>query len=126
MYAIRSYYVYTYNKDGALEPAFADSYEVSEDGLTYTFTLKDGLKWSDGSDLTAADFEYSWKRAANPDTAADYAYLFDIIAKGDDGLVVITSYSIHYTKLYEEWYFFICDELSDIFAHWNICGRSVF
>ena len=83
--------LYTYNKDGALEPAFADSYEVSEDGLTYTFTLKDGLKWSDGSDLTAADFEYSWKRAANPDTAADYAYLFDIIAKGDDGLVNATA-----------------------------------
>ena len=43
---------------------------VSEDGLTYTFTLKDGLKWSDGSDLTAGDFEYSWKRVLNPDTAS--------------------------------------------------------
>ena len=64
---------------------------MSEDGLTYTFTLKDGLKWSDGSDLTAADFEYSWKRAADPKTAADYAYLFDIVAKGEDGLVNATA-----------------------------------
>ncbi len=54
-------------------PGQAESYEVSEDGLTWTFTLKDGLKWSDGSDLTAADFEYSLKRLASPDTAAPYA-----------------------------------------------------
>ena len=46
--------------------------EVSEDGLTWTFTMKDGLKWSDGSDLTAKDFEYSFKRLASPDTAAPY------------------------------------------------------
>ncbi len=83
--------LYSYNDQGALEPAFSDSYELSEDGLTYTFTLKDGLKWSDGSDLTAADFEYSWKRAADPKTAADYAYLFDIVAKGEDGLVNATA-----------------------------------
>lgn len=47
-------------------PACAESYEVSEDGLSYTFTLKQGLKWSDGSDLTARDFEYAWKRVADP------------------------------------------------------------
>ena len=54
-------------------PGQADLPEVSEDGLTWTFTMKDGLKWSDGSDLTAKDFEYSFKRMANPDTAAPYA-----------------------------------------------------
>ena len=54
-------------------PGQAESYEVSPDGLTWTFTMKDGLKWSDGSDLTAADFEYSLKRLASPDTAAPYA-----------------------------------------------------
>ena len=51
----------------------AESYTVSEDGLTWTFTMRDGLKWSDGSDLTAKDFEYSIKRIADPNTAAPYA-----------------------------------------------------
>ena len=68
--------LYTYNADGVCVPACAEGYELSEDGLTYTVTLKEGLKWSDGSDLTAADFEYSWKRAAADATAADYAYMF--------------------------------------------------
>ena len=54
-------------------PGQAESYTVSEDGLTWTFTMRDGLKWSDGSDLTAKDFEYSFKRMADPNTAAPYA-----------------------------------------------------
>lgn len=49
--------------------------DVSEDGLTYTATLRDGLKWSDGSDLTAEDFVYTWKRMVDPATASEYAYL---------------------------------------------------
>ena len=68
--------LYTYNADGQTVPACAEGYEVTEDGLTYTVTLKDGLKWSDGSDLTAEDFVYSWKRATDPMTAADYEYMF--------------------------------------------------
>lgn len=71
--------LYTYNPQGQLIPGFATGYEMSEDGLTYTFTLREGLKWSDGSDLTANDFVWSWNRAANPATAADYAYMFDVI-----------------------------------------------
>ena len=51
----------------------AESWEESEDGLTWTFTMRDGLKWSDGSELNAKDFEYSFKRMVNPDTAAPYA-----------------------------------------------------
>ena len=54
----------------------ARGYTVSEDGLHFVVTLREGLKWSDGSDLTAADFEYSWKRAASEATAADYGYMF--------------------------------------------------
>ena len=69
--------LYTYNAEGVTVPACAEGYTISEDGLTYTVTLKEGLKWSDGSDLTAADFEYSWKRAAADETAADYAYMFN-------------------------------------------------
>ena len=68
--------LYTYNAEGKCVPACATGYEVSEDGLTYTVTLQEGLKWSDGSDLTAADFEYAWKRATADKTAADYAYMF--------------------------------------------------
>ena len=51
----------------------AESWTTSEDGLTWTFTMRDGLKWSDGTDLTAKDFEYSFKRMADPATAAPYA-----------------------------------------------------
>ena len=61
------------DENNEVQPGQAESYTVSDDGLTWTFTLRDGLKWSDGSDLTAADFEYSFKRLASPDTAAPYA-----------------------------------------------------
>ena len=54
-------------------PGQAESYTVSDDGLVWTFTMRDGLKWSDGSDLTAKDLESSFKRLAAPDTAAPYA-----------------------------------------------------
>ena len=83
--------LYTYDKDGNLQPALAENTEISEDGLTYTFTLRDGLKWSDGTDLTAKDFEYAWKRAAAPETAADYGYMFDAIAKNDDGALDVVA-----------------------------------
>ena len=73
-----------YNAEGKLEPACAESYEVSEDGLTYTFTMRDGLKWSNGDELTAKDFEWSWRRAADPKTAADYSYLCAVFAGYDD------------------------------------------
>ncbi len=76
--------LYRYNEKGDLEPDLAESYTVSEDGLTYTFTLKDDLKWSDGSKLDAHDFVYSWKRAADPATAADYSYMFNGIAGYDE------------------------------------------
>ena len=69
--------LYTYDANGVPVPACATGYEVSEDGLTYTVKLREGLKWSDGSDLTANDFVYSWKRAAADETGADYAYMFD-------------------------------------------------
>ena len=61
------------DENNEVQPGQAESYEVSDDGLTWTFHMRDGLKWSDGSDLTAADFEYSFKRLASPDTAAPYA-----------------------------------------------------
>lgn len=55
-------------------PGVAKEYKISEDGLTYTFTLRDDAKWSDGKPVTAKDFEYAWKRALDPKTGAEYAY----------------------------------------------------
>ena len=63
----------TIAEDGSIAPGQAETWEVSEDGLTWTFNLREGLKWSDGSDLTANDFVYSWKRVCDPLTAAPYA-----------------------------------------------------
>ena len=81
----------TKDETGAFVPALAEALpEVSEDGLTYTFKLKEGLKWSDGSDLTAADFVYSWNRAAADETAADYqAFFTDYLATNEDGSLAI-------------------------------------
>ena len=73
---------------------------VNEDGtVTYTYTLRDGLKWSDGQDLTAADFAFAWKRAASEELGADYGYMLECI-KGypndlaveatDDKTIVVT------------------------------------
>ena len=80
--------LYTYDASGKPVPDCATGYEVSADGLTYTVTLRSGLKWSDGSDLTAADFVYSWKRAASDATAADYAYMFNGIKGYPNNLAV--------------------------------------
>jgi len=53
---------------------------VNEDGtVTYTYTLREGLTWSDGQPLTAADFEFAWKRAASVELAADYNYMFEVV-----------------------------------------------
>lgn len=77
--------LYTYDKNYKLVPAIADGDpQVSEDGTEWNIKLKK-TKWSDGSDLTAKDFVYSWNRAASEKTAADYGYLFDIVARNDDG-----------------------------------------
>lgn len=63
-------------------PGQAESWEkvVNDDGtVTYTFKMRDGITWSDGQPVTAGDFEYSWKRLASPETAADYCYMIDMV-----------------------------------------------
>jgi oligopeptide transport system substrate-binding protein len=81
-------------------PDLAESWEISEGGTVYTFTLREDLKFSDGSPITADDFKWSWERAANPDTESTVAdvYLGDIvginaIVEGDEvsssGITVI-------------------------------------
>lgn len=66
----------TYDAEGKQVNDLAENVEMTEDGLTYTVTLKDDLKWSNGDPLNANDFVYSWNRAANPLTASDYGYMF--------------------------------------------------
>ena len=56
-------------------PGQAESWDVSEDGLVYTFHLRDGIQWSDGTPVTAGDFEFAFRRILDPKTASDYAYL---------------------------------------------------
>lgn len=59
-------------EDGSMIPGEAESWTISDDGLVYTFTLREGLKWSDGSDHTAQDYVYAMKRILDPNTAAKY------------------------------------------------------
>lgn len=73
-----------FDSSNAVIGGCAESWEQSSDGLTWTFHLRENLKWSDGSDLTADDFVYSWKRVANPETAAPYGYDLLNMVRGFD------------------------------------------
>lgn len=63
-------------QNGKVIPGIAESWEVSEDGLTLTFKLRKS-QWSDGSELTANDFVYAWKRGMDPATASEYAWIWE-------------------------------------------------
>ena len=65
-------------------PGQAESYTVSDDGLVYTFKLRDGIQWSDGVPVTAEDFVFAFQRLFNPATASDYAYLQFPIKNGSE------------------------------------------
>ncbi len=72
--------------DGEYEQGsgLAESWTVSDDGLVYTFTIKDGLKWSNGEPLTARDFEYAWKTVVDPRTASQYNYMLFFVKGAED------------------------------------------
>lgn len=74
------------NPDGVYEQGsgLAESWTVSDDGLVYTFTIKDGLKWSNGEPLTAHDFEYAWKTVVDPRTASQYNYIMFFVKGAED------------------------------------------
>ena len=78
----------TFDKDLKPVPAAASGYDVSQDGKTYTFHLKQGAKWSDGQPVTAKDFVYSYKRILDPNIAAEYASFF-----ADAGIVGAADYN---------------------------------
>src|SRR5699024_6025023 len=109
--------LYRLGKNSKVENGVASKTQVSKDGKTWTFTLRNS-KWSDGTPVTAKDFVYSWRRTVNPKTASQYAYLFEGIhnatkisagkasvntlgvkAEGNNKLVVSLDKRIPYFKL---------------------------
>ncbi|MDF2065745.1 peptide ABC transporter substrate-binding protein [Bacillus sp. Cr_A10] len=89
--------LYRLNQENVAVPAIADGEPtVSEDGLVYTFKLRDA-NWSDGSPVTANDFEFAWKRAMNPDTASEYGpYMMGGVIKN---ATEISEGTVEYTEL---------------------------
>lgn len=73
-------------EDGSVEivPGVAESWDISEDNLTYTFHLRKDAKWSDGEPVTAKDFEYTWRRTFDPEVATPYAWMVQGIVKNSN------------------------------------------
>ena len=67
--------------DGQAVPAIAESYDLSDDGLTYTFHIRSDAKWSNGTPVIAADFVFAWQRAVDPAVASEYAYMLSDIGQ---------------------------------------------
>jgi oligopeptide transport system substrate-binding protein len=74
--------LYRLDQDQNPQPASAEGVEISSDGLTYTFTLRDGIVWSNGDPVTSHDFKYAWLHVLDPETAATYAYIISTFVKG--------------------------------------------
>lgn len=64
-------------------PGVAESWEISEDGLTYTFSLRKNALWSNGDPVTAHDFVWTWKRGMNPSLGNPYAYMFFVFKNAE-------------------------------------------
>lgn len=75
--------------DGSPIPAIAESYEVSDDGLTYTFHLREDATWSNGTPVTASDFVFGWQRAVDPDVTSEYAYMLSDIGQVKNAAEII-------------------------------------
>ncbi len=86
--------LFSFDPDGRVIPDCADEehpYDLSDDGLVYTFHLREGLLWSDGTKLTAEDFAYSWKRAAKPETGSPFGYLLKDHVADKDGEIDVSA-----------------------------------
>jgi len=67
-----------------LAPGMATEWSKSDDGLVWTFNLREGALWSDGEPVKAGDFVYAWQRLVNPETAADYNYMIDMVVNANE------------------------------------------
>ncbi|EHO15747.1 hypothetical protein HMPREF9623_01658 [Stomatobaculum longum] len=73
--------LYQMDKDGEAVPALAADTQISEDGLSYTFKIRDDAKWSNGDPVTAQDFVFAWQRAVDPKVASEYAYMLSDVGQ---------------------------------------------
>jgi oligopeptide transport system substrate-binding protein len=71
-------------KDGTASPAMAESYEANADGTVWTYKVRPGMQWSDGTPLNANDFLYAWRRVMDPATASKYTSVFYPIKNGEE------------------------------------------
>ncbi|MBL4812825.1 MAG: peptide ABC transporter substrate-binding protein [Rhodobacteraceae bacterium] len=76
------------DEDGNLEPGVATGFDVSDDGMTYTFHLRPEAMWSNGDPVVAGDFVYAWRRAASPELASPYAWYIELMSI-ENGAAVI-------------------------------------
>jgi len=115
----------TVDPGGQLVPGVADFWSVSDDGRTYTFSLRSGLKWSDGAPLTSEDVVFTFQRLMNPATAAQYSTLFYVLENGEKvhlgvsspsslGVTVLDDLTVQFRLLYPAPYFL--QLLSNAFA----------
>ncbi len=81
--------LYKYSADGGVVPDLAEGYTVSEDGLTYTFTLRSGTLWSNGAPLTASDFVYAWRRIVDSRTGSPYSHILSVVARDEEGKLCV-------------------------------------
>lgn len=72
------------DKDNKIVEGQAAKYEVNKDETVYTFTLREGIKWSDGEQVKAEDFVYAWQRLVDPKTGADYNYMIDMVKNANE------------------------------------------
>jgi len=99
------------DQNGGIANALCKEEHVSDDGLVYTFTLRDDATWSNGTPVTAADFVYGWRRAVDPAIASEYSYMMSAIGhvknavqiiagelpKEDLGIVALDTYTLQVT-----------------------------
>ena len=76
------------DENGELVPGVATDWDVSDDKMTYTFHLRDDAKWSNGDPVTAGDFVYAWRRAADPATASPYQWFISLMSLENGDAVV--------------------------------------
>jgi oligopeptide transport system substrate-binding protein len=74
--------LYRLDVDARPVPDMAESVDISADKLDYTFTIRDGVKWSNGDPVTSNDFKFAWLKALDPKTASQYAYIITTFVKG--------------------------------------------
>ena len=80
--------LYNHDAEGNIVPGVALSHTMSDDGLTYTFSLRPEARWSNGDPVTANDFVYAWRRAASPELASEYSWFISLMGVANADAVI--------------------------------------